>query len=212
MIQAQNIRAGHKVKGMGTVSSVQNAPEVGHVIATFTEGSPRMFRFTDALELEGTRFTLDGDPEYPALETAREGARWNGFAVPVATAAQLRNFVGEWAQIDRNGEWSGLRFAELETSTGATRLYVWRAGETFRDAETWESVETDETGAHLYALDGWTWTEVEDEQPARCPACGDVIDYCQGHGEIGDPAGRAILDAHDDGDHTGCHELADCQL
>lgn len=39
----------------------------------------------------------------------------------------------------------------------------------------------------------------------RCPACGDPIDYCQGHGEIGDPAGCAILDAHDDGYHTTCH-------
>ena len=38
-----------------------------------------------------------------------------------------------------------------------------------------------------------------------CPACGDPIDYCQGHGEIGDPAGFAILMAHDDGDHSGCH-------
>jgi hypothetical protein len=44
-----------------------------------------------------------------------------------------------------------------------------------------------------------------DDYSARCPACGDVIDYCQGHGEIGDPAGRAILDSHDVGDHTQCH-------
>lgn len=27
----------------------------------------------------------------------------------------------------------------------------------------------------------------------RCPACGDPIDYCQGHGPIGDPEGHAIL-------------------
>jgi hypothetical protein len=40
---------------------------------------------------------------------------------------------------------------------------------------------------------------------ARCPACGDVIDYCQGHGEIGDPMGHATLAAHDDGQHDGCH-------
>ncbi len=41
--------------------------------------------------------------------------------------------------------------------------------------------------------------------PGFCPACGDRIDYCQGHGEIGDPAGYAILEAHDDGDHAKCH-------
>lgn len=43
---------------------------------------------------------------------------------------------------------------------------------------------------------------------SRCPACGDLPDYCQGHGAIGDPAGAAILAAHDDGDHAGC--VVDC--
>jgi len=44
----------------------------------------------------------------------------------------------------------------------------------------------------------------------RCPACGEFPDYCQGHGEIGDPAGRAILDKHDQGDHADCwHTMAD---
>jgi len=38
-----------------------------------------------------------------------------------------------------------------------------------------------------------------------CPACGSPIDYCQGHGEIGDPAGRAILRDHDHGYHSHCH-------
>ena len=28
---------------------------------------------------------------------------------------------------------------------------------------------------------------------SKCPACGDFIDYCQGHGEIGDPEGYAII-------------------
>ena len=39
----------------------------------------------------------------------------------------------------------------------------------------------------------------------RCPACGSPIDYCQGHGDIGDPFGAMILEAHDYGDHTQCH-------
>lgn len=53
-----------------------------------------------------------------------------------------------------------------------------------------------------------SWPPDDDDDPepvSCCPACGDPIDYCQGHGEIGDPAGRAILDAHDDGDHSQCH-------
>lgn len=29
---------------------------------------------------------------------------------------------------------------------------------------------------------------------SRCPACGEPIDWCRGHGEIGDPEGRAILE------------------
>lgn len=37
-----------------------------------------------------------------------------------------------------------------------------------------------------------------------CPACGSPIDYCQGHGEIGDPINHAILTAHDKGDHYMC--------
>lgn len=45
----------------------------------------------------------------------------------------------------------------------------------------------------------------------RCPACGQPIDYCQGHGPIGDPWGYVILAAHDDDNHKACHELADCR-
>jgi len=43
---------------------------------------------------------------------------------------------------------------------------------------------------------------------ALCPACGNATDYCQGHGEIGDPAGFAILQAHDNDDHSGCWQHA----
>lgn len=32
---------------------------------------------------------------------------------------------------------------------------------------------------------------------STCPACLEPISYCQGHGPIGDPAGYAILQAHD---------------
>lgn len=40
---------------------------------------------------------------------------------------------------------------------------------------------------------------------SRCPACGALIDFCQGHGEIGDPAGYAILQKHDDDSHEDCN-------
>lgn len=42
-------------------------------------------------------------------------------------------------------------------------------------------------------------TEVEDmeAEPERCPVCGEFPDYCQGHGEIGDPEGYALLVKYD---------------
>lgn len=44
-----------------------------------------------------------------------------------------------------------------------------------------------------------------EEETSSCPVCGEPIDYCQGHGEIGDPFGAAILADHDDGKHEQCH-------
>ena len=38
-----------------------------------------------------------------------------------------------------------------------------------------------------------SFTDWMDEMESVCPACGEPIDYCQGHGEIGDPEGYAIL-------------------
>ena len=43
-----------------------------------------------------------------------------------------------------------------------------------------------------------------DDSEYRCPACGELTDYCQGHGEIGDPVGFGILERHDSGDHSQC--------
>ena len=39
---------------------------------------------------------------------------------------------------------------------------------------------------------------------ARCPYCTEPIDYCRGHGELGDPEGAAVLAEHDEGRHFGC--------
>ena len=46
----------------------------------------------------------------------------------------------------------------------------------------------------------------------QCPACGDHIDYCQGHGPIADPVGSHILYCHYElNQHDKCHPLADCE-
>lgn len=50
----------------------------------------------------------------------------------------------------------------------------------------------------------------DEEYVSRCPACGEYIDYCQGHGLIGDPQGHAILARHDEDDHSLCHPDSDC--
>jgi hypothetical protein len=46
---------------------------------------------------------------------------------------------------------------------------------------------------------------------AYCPCCGDLIDYCPGHGEIGDPIGAQILADHDNDVHLLCHANSECQ-
>lgn len=43
-----------------------------------------------------------------------------------------------------------------------------------------------------------------------CPVCGSPIDYCLGHGDIGDPRGADIANSHDDDDHSRCHWRSDC--
>lgn len=41
-----------------------------------------------------------------------------------------------------------------------------------------------------------------------CPVCGEFVDYCSGHGELGDPWGARVLRQHDNGDHRQCHPRA----
>lgn len=42
-------------------------------------------------------------------------------------------------------------------------------------------------------------------QYAGCVACGNPIDYCPGHGLIGDPIMALVLERHSNGDHCACH-------
>ena len=44
-----------------------------------------------------------------------------------------------------------------------------------------------------------------------CPACGEIVDYCQGHGRIGDPDGADVLADHATGSHGNCDSAAECQ-
>lgn len=50
-------------------------------------------------------------------------------------------------------------------------------------------------------------TLIYTEEIPRCPACGDLIDHCAGHGRNADPDGFSILLAHDLGEHARCSPL-----
>lgn len=54
------------------------------------------------------------------------------------------------------------------------------------------------------------WTD-HDEYGSMCPACGDPIDYCPGHGELGDAYNNSILAMHDNGNHDECHVNSECK-
>lgn len=56
-------------------------------------------------------------------------------------------------------------------------------------------------GEHLSPCMSNECQRAEYEDP--CPVCGDPIDYCQGHGAIGDPEGYAILAAEDESRSSG---------
>lgn len=51
---------------------------------------------------------------------------------------------------------------------------------------------------------------MSDDDIDTCPACAEPIDYCHGHGAISDPRGFAVVLAHHNGDHTGCHIWSPC--
>jgi len=65
----------------------------------------------------------------------------------------------------------------------------------------------DRKGPHVPGTDFYDGSDGSIEDDSRCPACGDPIDYCRGHGEIGDPLGADILKLHDLGLHQDCNLL-----
>jgi hypothetical protein len=85
-----------------------------------------------------------------ALHAVRiEDTRWNGFPIPVATAAEFRRFVDAWHRNDPNGLWDSGKVVEAD---GALIYDI----EDYRDV--WSAVGVDGDGVALYALDGWTWS------------------------------------------------------
>lgn len=48
--------------------------------------------------------------------------------------------------------------------------------------------------------------DVVEEYTSHCPACGEMIDYCLGHGQWADPEGYKTLMYHDFGNHSRCRK------
>lgn len=100
------------------------------------------------------------------------------------------------------------------SSAGSTRPPCWQVGEDSQSAERfWLGQrillhglrQFDRVAFMETTYDTDPWYDEDYELDAPCPACGNPLDYCSGHGLIGDPAGFEILVAHEDGNHYGCH-------
>lgn len=112
--------------------------------------------------------------------------------------------------------WSGGEYAEIRADIGTMREILERPPIEVLNLFDYE-LGAPRIPVTLAALakevDAW-YTEAElddedrDDPGPRCVACGDPIEYCSGHGEIGDPVGFEILRAHDDGDHRRCDPVA----
>ena len=145
----------------------------------------------------GIRVTMDSGAQYVAHEARTEGTH-NGqpVSVYVVREASTGDVVGEvWrmAQALPGEVWWEARATGSVKRDGRQHTELWRAVRTVVGGKV-ASVETVETVAD----------DDEPEYAPACPACGTPIDYCPGHGELGDPDGAAILRRHDDGDHKTC--------
>jgi rRNA maturation protein Nop10 len=90
----------------------------------------------------------------------------------------------------------------------AAYLGVDRDDETSFDSGDFPKVVREEFVTINDTCDGCGRNLVESYSP--CPACGNPVDYCDGHGVSRDVIGWSTLNQHDAGDHECCHEAAGC--
>lgn len=161
----------------------------------------------EALEYlaEGEDFT-GGDPDsvfYTLLETAQQALSQyidNGL---IYTADILELWDGSTHEIVTTFDGS-VDLMQMVTASTAWQLEEDWAEAVYDAIDDWLTNVTghEDRAEALDALTG--------ESEPECPACGEGIQWCQGHGEIGDPDGAAILAAHDEGDHSRCL-IEDCE-
>lgn len=125
--------------------------------------------------------------------------------LPTAYAADWAGgFVGVDVPLENAGETIGLGWNGDAAGSHPTgdHWIVLRTTDEF-DTETLETDLSLEAAVELVKVE--LARDPYGEVPSRCPACGDIIDSCQGHGEIGDPYGHETLRLHDRGIHNVCH-------
>ena len=151
---------------------------------------------------EWVEYVLDTYDVQSLPETAQDNAFEQVDAcVPVYTRQIWQTFVDLCAYHDESdGEFDGGTMTEKASyvlAHIAERLFV--------------ALAEEYVSAYVAAQDaalGFCDADDDEEYVSVCPACGAYIDYCQGHGDIGDPHGARVLEAHDDGIHDDCHPAA----
>jgi hypothetical protein len=117
---------------------------------------------------------------------------------PALTLIEFRDYIMQSQRPQHTYGWAIREAGQFQIVVG---VYIQDASAPGTEAPSRESVECEDCHEVHGPFDE---CEREYDDASYCPACGDVIDYCQGHGEIGDPAGFAILAAHDSDDHSRC--------
>jgi hypothetical protein len=196
------------IKRMSDVAAYRAAEEGRYPLSVMKAEDVRGLPFLGDYVPAGWRHALWADfystprTGWPWAEDHRatfmvDSSGWGSTGEPALTMAELQDFVMQPQRPQHEYGWGIVEAGQFQV---VVQAYV-------RDDTAPETGVPDEesvTCEDCHEVHG-PLEECDPELLSRCPACGDVIDYCQGHGEIGDPAGRAILDAHDDGDHSGCN-------
>lgn len=89
-----------------------------------------------------------------ALHAVRIDGYWNGFAIPVVTAAEFRRFIAAQRRNDPNGMW-GHGDGDIREGDGAL-IFDDRESD---EPQIWTVTGIDADGTALYSIDGWVWSE-----------------------------------------------------
>jgi hypothetical protein len=95
---------------------------------------------------------IDARRDELALHAVRIDDTWNGWAIPVVTAAEFRRFICNNANNDPQGSW--LPGGVCEHPIGFLTYDDCQHDE----PDTWLAIDHDEHGNALYAIDGWVWS------------------------------------------------------